>query len=374
MLGLVTRPLCHHFPYDLRQPGRVRDHHPAAAVLRRNVRRLAGRHRPAVRGVFALPAGRRAGARRPVGSLRPPPDSDLQPRRHRRQLRHAGARAQHRHAVRRAHRRRPVGRQHLDRARLRRRRHRAEGSRAGLRPHRRGVRARVHPGAGAQRRAVGDQLHRADLGRRRTDGGRDGDGLVVAARDRASRARRAPAIRSATCRNCSGAPPSAASSPSTSSTGSRLRRSRRRSRCSSRGASGSASPKTGYFFAAFGILGAVIQGGFIRPVVKRLGDKPTFLLGLVLRHRRPDRRGAGAFRGAVRACAGAAGVRHRFRSSDDVEPGQPGRRAATSRDGCKVRPARSRVSAARSGRSGAMPRCSSTVNRRHTSQQPLFSC
>src|SRR3954469_3937100 len=38
--------------------------------------------------------------------------------------------------------------------------------------------------------------------------------------------------------------------------------------------------KTGYFFAAFGILGAVVQGGFIRPVVKRLGDKPTFLLGL----------------------------------------------------------------------------------------------
>jgi DHA1 family tetracycline resistance protein-like MFS transporter len=38
--------------------------------------------------------------------------------------------------------------------------------------------------------------------------------------------------------------------------------------------------KTGYFFAAFGLLGAVIQGGLIRPVVNRLGDKPTFLLGL----------------------------------------------------------------------------------------------
>ena len=38
--------------------------------------------------------------------------------------------------------------------------------------------------------------------------------------------------------------------------------------------------KTGYFFAAFGLLGAVIQGGFIRPIVKRLGDKTTFLLGL----------------------------------------------------------------------------------------------
>jgi DHA1 family tetracycline resistance protein-like MFS transporter len=38
--------------------------------------------------------------------------------------------------------------------------------------------------------------------------------------------------------------------------------------------------KTGYFFAAFGILGAIVQGGFIRPMVKRLGDKRTFLLGL----------------------------------------------------------------------------------------------
>jgi DHA1 family tetracycline resistance protein-like MFS transporter len=39
--------------------------------------------------------------------------------------------------------------------------------------------------------------------------------------------------------------------------------------------------RTGYFFAAFGILGAIIQGGFIRPIVHRLGDKPTFLAGLV---------------------------------------------------------------------------------------------
>jgi MFS transporter, DHA1 family, tetracycline resistance protein len=40
------------------------------------------------------------------------------------------------------------------------------------------------------------------------------------------------------------------------------------------------APKTGYFFAAFGLLGAIVQGGCIRPVVRRLGDKPTFLLGL----------------------------------------------------------------------------------------------
>jgi DHA1 family tetracycline resistance protein-like MFS transporter len=43
---------------------------------------------------------------------------------------------------------------------------------------------------------------------------------------------------------------------------------------------GFGASKTGYFFAAFGLLGALIQGGFIRPIVKRLGDKPTFLLGL----------------------------------------------------------------------------------------------
>ena len=40
------------------------------------------------------------------------------------------------------------------------------------------------------------------------------------------------------------------------------------------------APKTGYFFAGFGVLGAVIQGGFIRPIVGRLGDRRTFMLGL----------------------------------------------------------------------------------------------
>jgi DHA1 family tetracycline resistance protein-like MFS transporter len=39
--------------------------------------------------------------------------------------------------------------------------------------------------------------------------------------------------------------------------------------------------RTGYFFAAFGVLGAVIQGGLIRPVVRRLGDKATLTIGLV---------------------------------------------------------------------------------------------
>lgn len=38
--------------------------------------------------------------------------------------------------------------------------------------------------------------------------------------------------------------------------------------------------KTGYVFAAFGVLGALIQGGLIRSIVPRLGDKRTFITGL----------------------------------------------------------------------------------------------
>jgi DHA1 family tetracycline resistance protein-like MFS transporter len=38
---------------------------------------------------------------------------------------------------------------------------------------------------------------------------------------------------------------------------------------------------TGYFFAAFGLLGVVVQGGCIRPIVRRVGDKTTFIAGLV---------------------------------------------------------------------------------------------
>jgi MFS transporter, DHA1 family, tetracycline resistance protein len=41
------------------------------------------------------------------------------------------------------------------------------------------------------------------------------------------------------------------------------------------------APQTAYFLAAFGLLGAVVQGALIRPIVRRLGDKPTFMLGIV---------------------------------------------------------------------------------------------
>lgn len=40
------------------------------------------------------------------------------------------------------------------------------------------------------------------------------------------------------------------------------------------------APQTGYVFAGFGVLGAIIQGGLIRPIVRRLGDRTTFRLGL----------------------------------------------------------------------------------------------
>jgi len=42
------------------------------------------------------------------------------------------------------------------------------------------------------------------------------------------------------------------------------------------------APRTGYFFAAFGVLGAIVQGGFIRPLVARFGDRTTFMLGLAI--------------------------------------------------------------------------------------------
>src|SRR4051812_13350798 len=38
--------------------------------------------------------------------------------------------------------------------------------------------------------------------------------------------------------------------------------------------------RTGYFFAGFGLLGAFIQGGLIRPIVRRAGDKSTFIAGI----------------------------------------------------------------------------------------------
>ena len=41
------------------------------------------------------------------------------------------------------------------------------------------------------------------------------------------------------------------------------------------------APRTAAFFAAFAVLGAIVQGIFIRGIVRRFGDKTTFRLGLV---------------------------------------------------------------------------------------------
>ena len=81
--------------------------------------------------------------------------------------------------------------------------------------------------------------------------------------------------------------------------------------------------QTGYFFSAFGVLGAIVQGGLIRPIVRRLGDKPTFILGLLCSVVGLVARDVDAFGHRVRGDAGAAGIRHRLRTSDRVEPGQP---------------------------------------------------
>jgi hypothetical protein len=39
--------------------------------------------------------------------------------------------------------------------------------------------------------------------------------------------------------------------------------------------------RTASFFAAFAVMGAIVQGIFIRKIVQRFGDKPTLMLGLV---------------------------------------------------------------------------------------------
>jgi DHA1 family tetracycline resistance protein-like MFS transporter len=42
------------------------------------------------------------------------------------------------------------------------------------------------------------------------------------------------------------------------------------------------APQTGYVFSVFGVLGALVQGFLIHPLVRRLGDKVLFMWGLIL--------------------------------------------------------------------------------------------
>ena len=82
--------------------------------------------------------------------------------------------------------------------------------------------------------------------------------------------------------------------------------------------------RTAFFFAAFAVLGAVVQGVFIRtdrPATRRQEDvhaRPG------LRRDRPRGGDADAHRRVLRHLAGPAGARHRLRSSDDVQHDQPG--------------------------------------------------
>ena len=80
------RPL----PYHPGQPDRLRDHHPAAAVLRDDVRRVAVDGRAAVRVVLGQPADCGAAARRVVGPVGPAAGADPEPGRDGGELRDAG--------------------------------------------------------------------------------------------------------------------------------------------------------------------------------------------------------------------------------------------------------------------------------------------
>ena len=51
------------------------------------------------------------------------------------------------------------------------------------------------------------------------------------------------------------------------------------------------------------MLGAIVQGVLIRPIVERLGDKPTFMLGLVFAAIGPGRRDAAPIRSSLFAVA-----------------------------------------------------------------------
>ncbi len=78
------------------------------------------------------------------------------------------------------------------------------------------------------------------------------------------------------------------------------------------------APQTGYFFAAFGVLGAVVQVTLIRPAVGWLGDTRTFMARHRLHGDRPRGCNPDALGAALYAGAGAARVRHRLRPPDNV--------------------------------------------------------
>ena len=124
------------------------------------------------------------------------------------------------------------------------------------------------------------QLHRADLGGRGPDARGDRGGVVLAAGDRASRAGgdRHAVPESAGDAAAPGARPHARHRFRVLV---RVRDLPDDVRAVHRPAVSVRRLADRLFLRAFGVLGAVVQGGLIRPVVRRLGDKPTFIVGLV---------------------------------------------------------------------------------------------
>ena len=224
-----------HLPDDLRQPRRLRDHHPAAAVLRRDVRRVAARHRPAVRLVFVESAGGRADPRRSLGPYRAAADPALQPARHGRQLRDAGPGSQPGDAVRRADRRWPVGRKYHDRAGLHRRHHaprRTAPSRSACSAPPSGSASSSDPALGARSRTSATPRPSGPPRRSRSWPRRS---RGCGCRRRSTTLARVAAHRGRRSGNWAAARASASSSLSISCTGRRSRSTRRPSRCSARG-------------------------------------------------------------------------------------------------------------------------------------------
>ena len=302
-----------------------------------------------------------AAARRPLRSLGPPAGADLQPARHGRQLRDAGGRAQPGDAVRGAHRRRPVGRQHHDRAGLHRRHHHRGEPRASLRGARRRLRSRLHRRAGARR----------GVRRRSATPRRSG--------------RRPPSPWSRRCWRGAGCPrPCIARTPAAARRGGRSASSaiapalRRlfaidfvywmsfavyQTTFALFGARrfGFDATHTGYLFSAFGVLGVIVQGGLVGPVVRRLGTQRTLMIGLVFAALGWGGSALTYTRAAVRRAAGAGGDRHRLVQCDADRAGEQRRRIAASRGASRGPPARSRASAAPSVRSGATRCCSGSA-------------
>ena len=121
--------------------------------------------------------------------------------------------------------------------------------------------------------------------------------------------------------------------------------------------------RTGYLFAGFGVLGAIIQGGFIRPIVKRTGDKAMFVAGILFSVAGLTAAAFAAVGSAVRARARPARDRDRVRSSHGLEHDQSRgtRRRAGPRAGGRERGGEPGAHA----RSGVGQRVASTVRRSH---------